>query len=891
MNADTFGADDPVRVFLAANRSRAAGRRTRRLLAKDELQIRQHAPRRIDDVTLFSSDMERSLGRLTHGFLAVADWVGVRERLSPRDRRLLMRKAISLVESWRELADPETSMAFHDETTAQRTMNLVALRHDYRDVLDESQDAVLREVIDRDIALLGAADFYAGTNNHGMFQDIALLVAAALYDQATDPEGLRDLAVQRLVAYFSVCFTADGIHVENNPTYHVMVSRYLSRVIAYASTCGREADFGDLADVLDHAEEYAAHAVTPQGSFPPVSDTAVMALAETTARSAYPGERFLGAVSLGRRGTPPEQTCYVVEGSGYAIHRSAWSVPSASFTFFSAAYNADYHKHSDELSLYILDDGRELLREAGPFGYDHANPYTGYGFSSAAHNTMLVDGRGLPRTDRRPERTTLEDLGSGRDSMHVRGRTRRYEGVEWTRELEVSADGAKAPIHIRDRVTSQDRHEYTFLWHVGPELDVLARGNALEMFTEAGQKVGELTWSGSATSRVRTIRGQDEPTVQGWAFPVMGTAVPASVLEVTVPAETAEIDWELRTADFRLADRGITPGAPEWSSFQGEKSVNYLLDVPEGGADRLDVVFTAIHQPWDFTYNYRASLAGTGAATLFVLDDFGDQGAYYLANNRGDAEFRSVQALLKRVLDELGIGLEAVTAIGSSKGGSAALLHGISLGVAQVIAGAPQTRLGTFLARPHPNILEYIAGGTSEEDITWADSALERVLAAGDRSTSIQMVVGRKDHHYSGHVLPFADSARDHGYSVQVLSLPGTPHARIGAAFRSYLESWVAARNGDDAERRLAHVAVHDPDTDEIGAAVDLPEGWQASFTLYRGRDAVQSVPYGDQVCASWPVTESGEYRVRVHARPPHGGTISFGTRAFPVARPESTGG
>ncbi|MDN5685487.1 MAG: hypothetical protein L0G94_02235 [Brachybacterium sp.] len=269
MNADTSGADNPVRVFLAANRSHAAGRRTRRLLAKDELQIRQHAPRRIDDVTLFSSDMERSLGRLTHGFLAVADWVGVRERLSPRDRRLLMRKAISLVESWRELADPETSMAFHDETTAQRTMNLVALRHDYRDVLDESQDAVLREVIDHDIALLSAADFYAGTNNHGMFQDIALLVAAALYDQATDPEGLRDLAVQRLVAYFSVCFTADGIHVENNPTYHVMVSRYLSRVIAYASTCGREADFGDLADVLDHAEEYAAHAVTPQGSFPP----------------------------------------------------------------------------------------------------------------------------------------------------------------------------------------------------------------------------------------------------------------------------------------------------------------------------------------------------------------------------------------------------------------------------------------------------------------------------------------------------------------------------------------------------------------------------------------------------------------------------------------------
>src|SRR5699024_579717 len=139
----------------------------------------------------------------------------------------------------------------------------------------------------------------------------------------------------------------------------------------------------------------------------------------------------------------------------------------------------------------------------------------------------------------------------------------------------------------------------------------------------------------------------------------------------------------------------------------------------------------------------------------------------------------------------------------------------------------------------HPNILEYIAGGTSPEDIAWADSALERVLTAGDRSTAIEILVGRKDHHYTGHVLPFAESARDHGYSVQVLSLPGTPHSRIGPAFRSYLESWVAMRNNADAEARLAHVAVHDPETHEIGVAVHLPERWRASFTLYRDREVV----------------------------------------------------
>ncbi|MGO1850508.1 hypothetical protein, partial [Microbacterium sp.] len=161
-------------------------------------------------------------------------------------------------------------------------------------------------------------------------------------------------------------------------------------------------------------------------------------------------------------------------------------------------------------------------------------------------------------------------------------------------------------------------------------------------------------------------------------------------------------------------------------------------------------------------------------------------------------------------------------------------------------------------------------------------------LASGVRATAIDIVVGRSDHHYSRHVVPFAATARSLGYAVNVLALPGTPHAKIGAAFRSYLESWVRSRNGEGGEPVLPHAAVHDKATGQIGAVVGLPPGWKSSFKLLRDREVVRAAPYQATGQASWSVTESGAYRFRIYARSPEGLTIAFGTSTLRVSGRET---
>ncbi|MDK8210807.1 hypothetical protein QP741_24980, partial [Bacillus subtilis] len=64
------------------------------------------------------------------------------------------------------------------------------------------------------------------------------------------------------------------------------------------------------------------------------------------------------------------------------------------------------------------------------------------------------------------------------------------------------------------------------------------------------------------------------------------------------------------------------------------------------------------------------------------------------------------------IMSKHGFTHKNVMTVGSSKGGYAALYYGIKYHFGQVIAGAPQSKLGDFLIdqAEHVNIAEYISG-------------------------------------------------------------------------------------------------------------------------------------------------------------------------------------
>ena len=245
----------------------------------------------------------------------------------------------------------------------------------------------------------------------------------------------------------------------------------------------------------------------------------------------------------------------------------------------------------------------------------------------------------------------------------------------------------------------------------------------------------------------------------------------------------------LRFEEFLLKDRGVGRAGLGWRRHDSERSLNYILDAPDSGQlpKKLLVVFSAIGAEYDFTFNYRATVEGNKMSKAFVLDDFGSQGSYYWLDHGDDSIFHETQRLLAKLVDEQGVDLRDVMFAGSSKGGTAALLHGVTLGVGRVLLGAPQYRVGDYLLNAAPRILEFMAGDATDESRQTLNDRASELLYQGHRRTDIRVAVGSGDHHLASHVGPLTEEARAAGYTVSSLILPGVPHSKIGWVFKHLL--------------------------------------------------------------------------------------------------------
>lgn len=826
------------------------------------------------DGEIWADVAKRAQARFVHGFLFFSDWHGT-VLSDPDAAPEYAAFALHVIRSWADVYSDGTrnfAASHHDETTAQRLIQLTALLLRLRDKLSDDDYKWLAQLALDTARLLATDDFHATGNNHGMFQDLSLLYFSVACDMASrgEREELFVIATERLYSYFSTSFTPDGVHIENTPTYHLMVSKHVHGVLEILSLTGHP-DAAYYRSLLRNAAEYATHALMPNGMYPPVSDTTQQVEIRAARQNIFDSEEFAYAASAGRLGTKPHRRTLVLPDSGYAIYRSSWGDPNATFAFFSAAYNANYHKHSDDLSLFLRSDGIDLLSEAGPYGYDYKDPLTRYGYSSYAHNSLVVDGISLPRTDESAHLTTLESQEVRDDGYRVTGRTRRWQDTAHSRTVDIQEREGIPYIDVSDVIESQDAHSYELLWNLGTDVEAVVHGQGFELFHD-GRKVMDLQFDANVPTKVSLHKGETRPKPLGWRFPRFGEAIPAPVVRISFEGSHAALHTRIRLADYSFLDRGLNSDSGPWRRSSGSVGLNYL-SVPatsKPGEGKLAVVFTAIHQPGDFTFNYKKTVDASGVNALYILDDFGDQGSYYLADHGDRSIFSETQALIVHELERLGLTADDLITAGSSKGGTAAVIHGIAAGAGRIIVGAPQVRIGSFLQDPHPNILRFIMGDVSEESVRALDTVVFRAIEDMQNTTRLSILVGEADHHYKNHVLPLKSYADKHQKELDLTVLPGLPHAEIGAVYRQFLAANIQQEISGAGEEAVPYTFRRTPeDPDAISLDVMVPAGWELASRLFCGAEPVARTPYGATSTALWKGFPAGRYRARVFLRNP----------------------
>lgn len=201
---------------------------------------------------------------------------------------------------------------------------------------------------------------------------------------------------------------------------------------------------------------------------------------------------------------------------------------------------------------------------------------------------------------------------------------------------------------------------------------------------------------------------------------------------------------------------------------------------------KLIVVFSSFSNG-NPKYNYIATLKTIDCNKLFILDDYGVKGSYYLGVNGNLDIENSVISLITKIMSENSIDFKDVIVAGSSKGGTAALYYGLKYNFGNIIAGAPQYKIGTYLC--DLSIKDYansIFGDTTEASRIKYDNLI-RINASTNKNSKINILTGEGDPQYKKVLKEFENIIKEYNLNASITKCDISKHSEIANVFPSYL--------------------------------------------------------------------------------------------------------
>ena len=195
------------------------------------------------------------------------------------------------------------------------------------------------------------------------------------------------------------------------------------------------------------------------------------------------------------------------------------------------------------------------------------------------------------------------------------------------------------------------------------------------------------------------------------------------------------------------------------------KEVKYVFQ-HEPDSKKLIVIFSAFPGGEKPSYNYIRTLKDLKENKLFILDDFGYKGSYYLMEHGNEY----VLSLCLKLIESIRSRVEAqiIITCGSSKGGTAALLYGLKLGVKYVCIGAPQYYIGKYLNdERHIKILQsMLPSNYTKQDIEALNEVLQHSIRICNNKPIIYIHYSKNEHTYKEHIRDMITALRLNDFSI-----------------------------------------------------------------------------------------------------------------------------
>ena len=223
---------------------------------------------------------------------------------------------------------------------------------------------------------------------------------------------------------------------------------------------------------------------------------------------------------------------------------------------------------------------------------------------------------------------------------------------------------------------------------------------------------------------------------------------------------------------------------------EGDIEVRYILIKGASFSNHLSVIFSGFVPEGlgvKYPFNYIQSLEHFDSNVLFISDSYGPRGCYYLGNEfKFDFEplvYRAIEDVRK----QLGVEKQNVICAGSSKGGSAALYYGVKYGYGCVIAGAPQTKIASYLKNEDEKTYNFMFGEVNEKSLQKGDRIIFNEIEKIGR-TNVTIITSPRDHQFSTHIKPLLKMFKNMNSNISILLDSSiNVHGDVAQFFKTHL--------------------------------------------------------------------------------------------------------
>ena len=330
-------------------------------------------------------------------------------------------------------------------------------------------------------------------------------------------------------------FYPDGSSKENSYGYVVGASAAGLEALRLARANGW--DFlKNLHQPMLLRSEFLAYTAKPDGSYVWTGDSTrgsafdyIEAIADSESRADL---QYI--VSFGERGTPPLRKSSWYAYAGVGVMRSNWD-RDANYLFFDAGPVGVLHGHEGKLAVEVVAYGRSLVEDLGIHTYattERDIPFHQFFTASAAHNTVIADGKSQVRLKTGPfttDQPLLNPWFSTATCDFLSGCYTEGYGDAASDEIDRSIVHHRSVIFIKghkegepeywiitDHLTGDGVHTCEQLFHLIPVEATVDPGTKTVRTITQGQPNLAFIPAVTGGLEVEVAEGRTEPNLQGW---------------------------------------------------------------------------------------------------------------------------------------------------------------------------------------------------------------------------------------------------------------------------------------------------------------------------------------------------------------------------------------